>query len=155
VWSVVLCQQELLAKRRQGPTGLNTTFERAPGEVQRAIGSVKRLGTWINARDRYRKRKTQAFEGKKLTEKLRRATVTFADISRDALAYSKAHKRTYGNDVALMERNLGWFRNRSADFITPQEIERHFEQYIKDGEPLPLAAIAHLSAGHPQRQGHV
>ncbi len=55
------------------------------------------------------------FKGKKLPEKLRRATVTFADISRDALAYSKAHKRTYQDDVQRMERMLGWFRDRSAD----------------------------------------
>src|ERR1700688_637253 len=41
------------------------------------------------------KRRTEALQGKKLPEKLRRATVTFADISRDALVYSKAHKRTY------------------------------------------------------------
>ena len=58
--------------------------------------------------------------------------MTFADISRDALAYSKAHKRTYGDDLARMERMLGWFRDRSADSITPQEIERHFEQCIEE-----------------------
>lgn len=81
--------------------------------------------------DLYRKRKTEALMGKKLPEKLRRATVTFADISRDALAYSKAHKRTYGDDVARMERILNWFRDRSADSVTAQEIERHFEECIE------------------------
>ncbi len=63
--------------------------------------------------------------------------MTFADISREALAYSKAHKRTYSDDLARMERILGWFRDRSADSITPQEIERHFEQCIEDEEWAP------------------
>src|SRR5271169_6158345 len=73
--------------------------------------------------DLYRKRKTEALMGKKLPEKLRRATVTFADIARDALAYSRAHKLTYEDDVTRMERILNWFRDRSADSVTPQEIE--------------------------------
>jgi site-specific recombinase XerD len=66
----------------------------------------------------------------RLPEKLRRATVTFADIARDVLEYSKAHKLTYGDDVARMERILNWFRGRSAESVTPQEIERHFEECI-------------------------
>jgi hypothetical protein len=33
-----------------------------------------------------------------------------------------------------MERILGWFRNRSADFIAPQTIERHFERCIEEEE---------------------
>jgi site-specific recombinase XerD len=72
--------------------------------------------------------------GKKLPEKLRRATVTSADIARDALACSKAHKRTYADDVARMERILGWFRDRSAESVTPQEIEGHFAECIEQEE---------------------
>ena len=62
--------------------------------------------------------------------------MTFADIARDALAYSKAHKRTHGDDVARMERILGWFRDRSADCHS-QEIERHFEERIEEEEWAP------------------
>lgn len=83
------------------------------------------------------KRRTEALKGKKLPETLRRATVTFADISRDALAYSKAHKRTYDDDVQRMERILGWFRDLSADSITPQEIEQHFEECVEQEEWAP------------------
>jgi site-specific recombinase XerD len=125
------------AKRRRNPRGV---FEKVPGSDE----------WWIRYNDsngRYRrekagsksvaiklvdKRRTEALQGKKLPEKLRRAIVTFADISRDALAYSKAHKRTYDDDLTRMERMLGWFRDRSADSITPQDIERHFEQCIED-----------------------
>lgn len=77
------------------------------------------------------KRRTEALKGKKLPETLRHATVTFADISRDALAYSKAHKRTHDDDVQRMEVILGWFRDRSADSITAADIERHFEESIE------------------------
>jgi len=94
----------------------------------------EKAGTKGAAIDLYRKRKTEALEGKKLPEKLRRATITFVDIARDALAYSKAHKRTYGDDVARTERMLGWFRDRSAESVTPQEIEHHFEECIGQEE---------------------
>jgi len=97
----------------------------------------EKAGTKGMAIDLYRKRKTEALQGKKLPERLRRATVTFADISRDALAYSKAHKLTYQDDVQRMERILGWFRDRAADSVTPQEIERRIEECIENEEWAP------------------
>src|SRR4029077_18246184 len=83
-------------------------FEKAPGSREWWIRYVdaegrfrrEKAGTKSAAIDLYRKRKVGALEGKKLPEKLRRATITFADIGREALAYSKAHKLTYGDDVA-------------------------------------------------------
>jgi integrase len=36
-----------------------------------------------------------------------------------------------GMNVARMERILCWFRDRSADSVTPQEIERHLEECIE------------------------
>jgi site-specific recombinase XerD len=88
----------------------------------------EKAGTKGNAIDLYRKRKTEALQGKKLPEKLRRATVTFADIARDALAHSKAHKLSYRNDAGRMETLLAWFRERPVDAITAQDIERRFGQ---------------------------
>ncbi len=135
--TLVIGTQRTERKSRRKERGV---FEKVPGtgvwwiRYIDAQGRFRRekVGTWSNARDLYHKRKTQAFEGKKLPEKLRRATVTFAEIARDALAYSKAHKRTYQDDLQRMERMLGWFRDRSADSLTPQEIERHFEQCIEE-----------------------
>lgn len=115
-------------------------YERKPGEWWiRYVDSQGRYrrekaGTKGAAIDLVRKRKTDALIGKKLPEKLRRATVTFADVARDALAYSKAHKLSYKDDVARMERILSWFRDRSADSVSPQEIERHFEECIEQEE---------------------
>jgi len=123
------------ARKNRNPRGV---YEKAPGvwfiRYVDAQGRYRRekAPTKGAAIDLYRKRKTEALMGKKLPEKLRRATITFADIARDALAYSKAHKISHPDDVARMERILGWFRDRSADSVTPQEIERHFEICIEE-----------------------
>jgi integrase len=88
----------------------------------------EKAGTKGAAIDLYRKRKMEAVAGKKLPEKLRRATVTFADIAKDALAYSKQHKRDYRHDAGRMETLLAWFREYPAEAITAQDIERRFQQ---------------------------
>ena len=66
--------------------------------------------------------------GKKLPEKLRRAAVSFAAIAKDALAYSKVNKLSYGHEEARMETLLGWFREYPAESISAQDIERRFEK---------------------------
>src|SRR5260370_29223949 len=86
---------------------------------------------------RYRKRKQQAREGKKLAEKLRRPSVSFVEIAKDALAYSKAHKRSYGDDVIRMEPILSWFRDRAADSITAQEIEQRLSKSAEENQWAP------------------
>jgi site-specific recombinase XerD len=88
----------------------------------------EKAGTKGAAIDLYRKRKMEALTGKKLPEKLRRPTVTFADIAKDALAYSKQHKRDYRHDVGRMETLLTWFREYSAEALNAQDVERRFAQ---------------------------
>jgi site-specific recombinase XerD len=88
----------------------------------------EKAGTKGAAIDLYRKRKNEALEGKKLPEKLRRATVSLAEIAKDALAYSKANKLSYSDDVSRMETLLRWFRESPAEGITAQDIERRLEQ---------------------------
>jgi hypothetical protein len=88
----------------------------------------EKAGTKGAAIGLYRKRKNEALVGKKLPEKLRRATVTFAEIATDALGYSKQHKRDYRHDAGRMETLLAWFREYPADGITAKDIERRFEQ---------------------------
>ena len=76
----------------------------------------------------YRKRKVEVLQGRKLPEKLRQHPVMFREIAQDALAYSRAHKRSYRDDEYRTATLLEWFGCCSADSITPQEIERQFEQ---------------------------
>src|SRR5688572_7952307 len=90
-----------------------------------ANGRLRRekAGTKGGAITLYRKRKTEALQGRKLPENLRKPPVTFEELAKDALAYSKAHKATYSDDKLRMDRMLGWFKGRSAESITPQDIE--------------------------------
>jgi site-specific recombinase XerD len=127
--------------RRRNPRGV---FEKVPGSGEwwirymDASGRYRRekAGTKSNAIDLVRKRKTEALQGKKLPEKLRRATITFADIAKDALTYSKTNKLSYRNDAGRMETLLGWFRECPAEAITAQDIERRFEK--EDWSPATI-----------------
>lgn len=109
-------------------------FEKLPGsgvwwiryvDAQRRLRREK-AGTKSTAILLYRKRKHEALEGRKLPEKLRRASVSFREISQDALEYSDRHKRSARNDHCRMEKLLSWFGDRAADSVTPQMIEERF-----------------------------
>jgi site-specific recombinase XerD len=126
------------APKKRGRRSVRGVFEKVPGSdvwwirFNDAQGRFRRekAGTKGMAIDLYRKRKTEALQGKKLPEKLRRATVTFAEIAREALAYSKVHKAatSYRCDAGRMEVLLAWFREYPAESITAQDIERQFQK---------------------------
>jgi site-specific recombinase XerD len=128
-----LTEAKAQPKTRRNPRGV---FQKVSGKNSPwwicfwdAQGRKRRekAGTKSAAIDLYRKRKNEALEGKKLPEKLRRATVSFGEIAKDALAYSKANKLSYSDDVSRMENLLLWFREYPAEGITAQDIERRFE----------------------------
>src|SRR5713101_1839655 len=131
-----------MLKVRRNPRGV---FEKVPGSgvwwirYADSMGRVRRekAGQKSAALVLYRKRKTEALQGKKLPESLRRPMVSFAELGRDALAYSKAHKRSYHDDVVRMQRLLARFRERAADSISPQDLEAHLEQSAKESEWAP------------------
>jgi site-specific recombinase XerD len=118
-------------RKNRNPRGV---YEKSPGvwfiRYVDAQGRYRRekAPTKGAAIDLYRKRKTEALMGKKLPEKLRRATISFAEIAKDALAYSKANKLSYRHDFGRMETLLGWFREYPAESITARDIERRFEE---------------------------
>jgi len=87
----------------------------------------EKAGTKSAAIHLYRKRKTQALEGCKLPEKLRRAPVLFREIAQDALEYSNHHKRSVRDDRCRMSKLLEWFSDRAAESLTPPEIEAWFQ----------------------------
>jgi integrase len=72
----------------------------------------------------YRKRKTEVMEGKKLPENFRARKVSFTELAKDALEYSRAHKRSFGDDEIRMAKLTDWLGDRPAESVTPQEIER-------------------------------
>lgn len=84
----------------------------------------EKVGRRSAAIDLYHKRKTEAMEGEKLPERLRARKVTFSELAEDALEYSRTHKRSYGDDEIRMGKLADWLGPRTAESVTPQEIER-------------------------------
>jgi len=84
----------------------------------------EKVGRKGDAIDLYRKRKMEALQGKKLPEKLRARKVSFAELAKDALEYSRTHKRSFGDDEIRMAKLTDWLGDRPAESVTPQEIER-------------------------------
>jgi len=87
----------------------------------------------------YRKRKTEALQGRKLPENLRTPTVSFAELAHDALLYSKTHKRTYQDDILRMPWLLAAFRERAADSINPQDLEHHLTRTAEERNWAPAS----------------
>jgi site-specific recombinase XerD len=127
-------KQEKKRKKQRG------VFEKEPGSkvwwirYADATGRIRRekAGTKGAAITLYSKRKTEALQGKKLPEQLRKRAVTFGEIAQDALEYSRQHKRTYRDDKCRMERLLGWFRHCPADSISPQEMEQRLSEGARE-----------------------
>jgi len=140
--TVAVTTTKAQARKRQG-RAQRGIFEKVPGSgvwwirYADATGRIRRekAGTWSNADDLYRKRKNEVLQGRKLPEKLRRPRVSFAEIASDALDYSKAHKvpEAYRIDRWHMETLLAWFRERVAEEIIPQEIERKLNGLAEEG----------------------
>ena len=116
-------------------------YEKVPGSevywirYADSMGRIRRekAGTKSAALTLYRKRKTESLQRKKLPESLRTPMVSFAELAHDALAYSRTHKRSYESDVFRMPRLLAAFRDRPADSVTPQDLERHLNQAAEEG----------------------
>jgi site-specific recombinase XerD len=109
-------------------------YSDATGRIRREKAGLKQTAETL-----YRKRKTEVLQGKKLPE-TRRRVVSFEELARDALAYSKAHKRSYDDDLSRMERLKSWFGTRQADGIAPGEMERRLTEAAQEGKWAPATA---------------
>jgi integrase len=81
----------------------------------------------------YQKRKTEALQGKKLPETLRRRDVTFSELVDDALAYSKEKKRSYYDDKYRLGLVRGWFGETPAGAIRARDIEAKLQGLADQG----------------------
>jgi len=75
----------------------------------------------------YRKRKTEALQGKKLPESLRERVVRFSEVAKDALEYCKANNLGQQFDGYRIGRLIAEFGNRSAE-IPVEDLRRWFNQ---------------------------
>ncbi len=128
------------AKKQRG------LFEKVPGSGAwwicyfDADGRKRRekVGTRSAAAQLYRKRKTEAMEGRKLPENIRARKASFEELAKDALEYSKAHKRSYRDDEVRMAKLREWLGQRPAESVSPQEIERWLSAKAEDLKPATL-----------------
>ena len=121
------------------------TYEKEPGtdvwwiRYADSTGRIRRekVGNKGAAIKLYRKRKTEVLQGTKLPENFRAKAVTFGELAEVALDYSKTHKSDYRHDDSRMKSVLETFRNRAAETITPQEIERWLADEADDKNWTP------------------
>jgi hypothetical protein len=105
-------------------------FERFPGQWYVRYADItgriryEKASSWSDARVLYIKRKGETLQGKKLPEKFRKPSTTLAQLLDDAIAYSKAHKRSHGTDVPRFKLLKEWFGSHAADELAPKEIEK-------------------------------
>lgn len=105
-------------------------YEKTPGSGVYWIryagpaGRIRRekAGTLRVAIKLVQKRRVEVLERKKLPE-LHRRGVTFGELAADTLRYSKDHKRDYINTKVRISKLLGWWKDRPADSLGPEEIE--------------------------------
>jgi site-specific recombinase XerD len=117
-------------------------FEKVPGsdawwiQYFDAEGRRRRekVGGKGNAIKLYQKRKTEALQGKKLPENLREHQMTLREIAAAALEYSRTEKASHRHDETRMAPILEQFGNRTAESITPEELERWLNGQAEDRE---------------------
>ncbi len=122
-------------------------YEKVPGSgvwwirYADSTGRIRRekAGVKSAARTLYEKRKTEVLQDKKLPEK-RKRMVSFEELVRDVLSYSKAHKRSYSDDVYRFGKIRNYFGDRPVDRITAQDIEQFLAVGFEQNAWAPATA---------------
>lgn len=122
---------------QQHPRGI---FEKAHGSgvwwvrYADAQGRERRekAGTKGMAMQLYRRRKTEAAQGRKLPENLRARPVTFQEITIAGIEWSKANKASWRQDCVRFAQINRLIGSRPAHEITPQELERALRKLMED-----------------------
>ncbi len=123
---------------KSNDNALKGIFEREPGSdtwwIRYADGTryasgksrIRRelAGSKSSAIKLYKLRTAAVLKGEKVPENLRKKPVTFTELSKDALEYSTAHKRSHDHDEKRMQRLVELFGANAAENIMPQDIER-------------------------------
>lgn len=109
-------------------------YEKAPGSDDWWIRYVdaegryrrEKAGTKSMAIDLYRKRKTEALQGKKLPERLRRRIVPFGELCDDALQQAKSNSR-HVNEIYRIKTLKKNFGARAAESIPIAAFRSYFD----------------------------
>jgi site-specific recombinase XerD len=91
----------------------------------------ERVGNYSTAKTLLHKRKTEVLQRKKLPENFRKREVTFTDLCKDALEYSKAEKKSHRDDTSKIAILKPVFGSSVASEITPLEFTRWLDKNTK------------------------
>ena len=87
----------------------------------------EKVGTRKAASDLYSKRKNDARMGVKLPDSIKaKRAILFEELAKDAMEYSKAHKKSHRGDISNLSSLLPVFGKLKAEEITPQIITAYF-----------------------------
>jgi site-specific recombinase XerD len=119
---------------RQAPKPVRGVFEHPPNSgiwwVNYYVDGKRhreKVGTRKAASDLYSKRKNDARMGVKLPDSLKaKRAILFEELARDAMEYSKAHKKSHRGDISNLSSLLPIFGKMKAEEITPQTISAYF-----------------------------
>jgi site-specific recombinase XerD len=119
---------------RQAPKPIRGVFEHPPDSgiwwVNYYVDGKRhreKVGTRKAASDLYSKRKNDARMGVKLPDSLKaKRPVLFEELAKDAMEYSKVHKKSHRGDVSNLSSLLPVFGKIKAEEITPQIISAYF-----------------------------
>ena len=107
-------------------------FERKPNEFwiryADASGRIRREKAGTKGMDitLYTKRKTEALQGRKLPETLRKRLVPFSELCDDAEKYTIANNEGFKNDVIRIKQLRAEFGQRAAESIPIEAIRTYF-----------------------------
>lgn len=119
-------------KKTQEPAKkIRGVFEKVPGSgvwwIQYFDSAGRRrrekVGPKSAAKNQVEARRTDARAGVKMPENLRAKPITFDEIAKQALIYSRAYKRSWPKDVQRMKRLVKAFGSRPAESITKADFE--------------------------------
>ena len=94
----------------------------------------EKAGTRGMAVKLYSKRKTQALQGKKLPETIRRKAVLFRELIEDAVSYAHEHHQSRRERDYRADLLIELFGGEPADSITPQQIDRQLSKVARERE---------------------
>jgi hypothetical protein len=119
---------------RQAPKPVRGVFQHPPNSgiwwVNYYVDGKRhreKVGTRKAASDLYSKRKNDARMGVKLPDSLKaKRAILFEELAKDAMEYSKAHKKSHRGDISNLSSLLPVFGKLKAEEITPQTISAYF-----------------------------
>jgi integrase len=115
-------QQRGVYERVKG-SGIYYARYRVKGKLYREIA-----GTRTQATKLYKLRTAEALQGKLPPALRNMKAVTFGELAKSAIEWSKINKKSFQDDVERLGLVVKWFGSHPADSITSEDVEKRIQQ---------------------------